>query len=398
MSQNLIRTLPDTPAKAAVIARSKQLTDFKWTPLRDVPTYLRNVGNTVLPAGVEVTGFPYSSTELTDKFLCENVSFESFLTAVSNPDSLVYSTGHGAFNCCNFGVVCNGLARYALGINRRISTKCWESVPGMRYVAKQGEYTAEDIEICDVLYAYSEGRSHVALITDLLRDESGKIVEIEVSEAVRPSCRRKSFPLDEYFEKYKLFALMRYDFLESVPSFDLELDGLLHSGLDKKTSKICVNGGNRSNYLASDEVILSVFGDDDDVVEIICNGKLVEEIKVGARAVIPKKFDRGYYEARLKNANESVFFCVNKAKIEFTVDGDVLSVKADPCDEKSEILYMDFRIAGVGCASLAKYEELTDEEKQSGSFSRPIPSDGYNFKVYFKNAYGVWVHPMKKIK
>ena len=89
MSQNLIRTLPDTSAKAAVIARSKQLTDFKWTPLRDVPTYLRNVGNTVLPAGVEVTGFPYSSTELTDKFLCENVSFESFLTAVSNPDSLI---------------------------------------------------------------------------------------------------------------------------------------------------------------------------------------------------------------------------------------------------------------------------------------------------------------------
>ena len=102
--------------------------------------------------------------------------------------------------------------------------------------------------------------------------------------------------------------------------------------------------------------------------------------------------------AILKNANESVFFCINKAKIEFTVDGDVLSVKADSCDEKSEIFYMDFRIAGVGCASLAKYEELTDEEKQSGSFSRPIPSDGYNFKVYFKNAYGVWVHPMKKIR
>ena len=58
MSENLISTLPDTPAKAAVIARSKQLTDFKWTPLKEVPTYLRNVGNTVLPAGVEVSGFP----------------------------------------------------------------------------------------------------------------------------------------------------------------------------------------------------------------------------------------------------------------------------------------------------------------------------------------------------
>ena len=59
---------------------------------------------------------------------------------------------------------------------------------------------------------------------------------------------------------------------------------------------------------------------------------------------------------------------------------------------------MDFRVAGEGCASLARYEELTAEEKQIGEFSRPIPSGGYNFKVYFKNEYGVWVHPMKKIK
>ena len=47
---------------------------------------------------------------------------------------------------------------------------------------------------------------------------------------------------------------------------------------------------------------------------------------------------------------------------------------------------------------LSRERELTDDEKQSGKFSRPIPSDAYNFKVYFKNTYGVWVHPMKKIK
>ena len=392
------RTSPDTPAKAAVIARARQLTDFKWTPIRDVPTYTKTIGNTVLPAGQEVVGFPYSSTEREDRFFTENVSFESFLTAISNPDSRLYTAGHAAFNSCNFGIVCNGVARYALGINRRISTKCWESVPGMRYVAKPGEYSADDIELCDVLYVHGGGRSHVALITDLLRDESGKIVEIEVSEAVRPLCKRKSYPLVEYFEKFNCFSLMRYDFLESVPPFDLETDALLNSGIDKITPKICVNSGNKSNYLADEEVIISVFGEDNDVIEILRNGELVEEINVGARAIVPRKFYRGYYVAKLKNSGASVEFCVNKAKIEFSVDGDVLSVKADPCDTKSEILYFDFRIEGVGCASLAKYEELTDEEKQSGSFSRPIPSNGYNFKVYFKNAYGVWVHPMTKIK
>lgn len=400
MSGNLLHTLPDTSAKAAVIARSKQLTDFKWTPLRDVPTYINKVGNTVLPANVELSGFPYSSMEQTDKFFNENVSFESFLTAISNPNSKLYAAGYGAFNCCNFGIVCNGLVRYALGIRRRISTKRWYSIPGMRLIAKHGEYTADDIELCDVLYAFGEGRSHVALITDILKDENGSIVEIEVSEAVRPTCRRACYTVDAYFEKYRVFDLVRYDLIENVPLFDPELDNLLfESGLEKKTPKICVDNGNKSNYLAGEEVVFSVFGDEEDVVEIYCNGTLIEEIRVGARATFPRRFSRGYYEARLKEAKESVFFCVNRAKIEFSVENEILSVKADPRDASSKILYMDFRENnGTLFASLAKYEELTDEEKQIGCFKRPIPSDGYNFRVYFENSYGVWVHPMTNIK
>lgn len=392
-------TLPDTPAKAATIARSRQLTDFKWTPIRDVPTYLRNVGNTVLPAGVEVTGFPYSSTELKDKFITENVFFESFLSAIPNPDSKLYATGCGAFDCCNFGIVCNGLARYALGIPRRVSTKCWMTIPGMRLVAKKREYTVCDMQLCDVIYASSEGRSHVALITDILCDEDGNIAKIEVSEAVRPSCTRRQFTPEEYYKKYAPFDLLRYDLIDDVPDFDEDTDKLLReSGIDKKTSKICVDNGNKSNYLVGDEILISVFSDEPDVIELYRGGELVEEIKVGARAIVPHKLGRGYYVAKLKKADESVEFCVNKAKIGFSVEDGNITVTADPCDPDSEILYFDFRVAGVGCASLAKYEELTDEEKQSGKFSRPIPSDAENFKVYFKNKYGVWVHPMTKIQ
>ena len=153
--------------------------------------------------------------------------------------------------------------------------------------------------------------------------------------------------------------------------------------------------------------MISVFSDEPDVIELYRGGKLVEEIKVGARAKVPHTLGRGYYVAKLKNANESVEFCVNKAKIgafsavKVAAFSDVnegnIYVTADPCDENSEILYFDFRVDGFGCASLAKYEELTAEEKQSGKFSRPIPSDAENFKVYFKNKYGVWVHPMTKI-
>ena len=100
----------------------------------------------------------------------------------------------------------------------------------------------------------------------------------------------------------------------------------------------------------------------------------------------------------LERDGSCVEFAVNRAKIDYTVTGEMITVNADPCDEKSTIVYADFRQAGVGCASLEKYEELTDEEKQSGTYTRPIPQGGENFKVYFENEYGVWVHPMIKIE
>lgn len=50
------------------------------------------------------------------------------------------------------------------------------------------------------------------------------------------------------------------------------------------------------------------------------------------------------------------------------------------------------------CSSaLAKLEELTDDEKAKGIFSRKIPDDAANFKVYFENKYGIWTHTMIKI-
>ena len=62
----LKHTLPDTPGKSNVIARAVQLTDIRWTPVGDVPTYTVAAGKTVHKAFVEVTGLPYSSTEPTD--------------------------------------------------------------------------------------------------------------------------------------------------------------------------------------------------------------------------------------------------------------------------------------------------------------------------------------------
>lgn len=394
----LISTLPGTSAEAAVLARAKQLTDFVWTPIRDVPTYTKTEGQTVLPAGVPVKGFPYSSTEETDKFFTENVSFESFLTAIPNPHSTLYQPGRGARGACNYGVVCNGFVRYTLGIPYRIPTAKWLDLPGMRVVKGHREYTVDDMRLCDVLWAYREGRNHVAMITDILRNEDGVIEKIEISQAKQPHCERATQTPEEFYKEWGPFSLCRYDKLQEVPPLDEENDRLLwESGLDKNTPAVTVDNGNRSNYLVGQRVLLSLLSDEEDTVELYLNGEKIETLTFSDERTVSLFPARGYYEARAGKSGESVFFCVNDATVRHECHGDMVTFYADPNDEKSTICYMDFRIdggKGAACAPLTTYEVLTDEEKKSGVFTRKIPADGKNFKIYYKNPYGVWTHRM----
>lgn len=411
----LISTKPDSKGKEAVLFRSRQLTEFKWTALGDIPVYKKDIGKTKIAAGDTMQGMLYSSTEPTDKFITENISFETFLSILANPDSALYHKDiHGHNNSwAYFGIVCNGLVRYALNIQRRYSTKRWPTVPGMRMVAKEGTYTPEDIQLCDVLYAFGNGSNHVALITDILRDETGKICLIEVSEAIRVTCVRRQFTPEAYFEKFALFALWRYDYVDSVPMPDPWQNACLERGVPGLPS-VAVDYGNKTNYRTYEDVVISAFGEGENKLAIYRNDELLEELTITGRGKVSRRFDRGYYSVKHLGTCEEVEFCVTEPEISHSVENGVLTVKADPCDCRSVIQHMEFREKSKGatadafgntcelfynpvCAALSKMEELTEEEKKTGVFSRPIPADAANFKVYFRNKYGAWTHTMIKI-
>ena len=343
-----------------------------------------------------------------------------WIEANRSSSSVVYGNVKGINGHNNswtyFGMVCNGFVRYAFNIRRRYSTKRFLTIPGMRKLYDPGSYSAEQIELCDVLYAYEKGISHVALITDILRNETGEICQIEVSEGVRPTCKRAQYDLETYFEKFKKYSICRYDFVDAVPMPDEKQSRCLMQGVPG-LPVIAVDYGNKSNYRTYEDVVISVFADGENEVEICCNGEVIERLTILGRGKVSRKFDRGYYTVIHKNSGTSVEFGVTMPQISHSVENGMLTVKADSCDPESKILYMDFRencreMFGGGsvpgsenkgvfynnqCAALAKVEELTDEEKKTGVFTREIPEDAAHFKVYFENQYGVWTHTMIKI-
>ncbi len=412
-------TKPNSKGKEAVLYRSRQLTEFSWTPVGDIPVFTKETGKTALHAGDKQLGMIYSSTEPTDKFITENISFETILSIIANPDSALYSKDLGGHNnsWAYFGLVCNALVRYAFNIRRRYSTKRWPTVPGMRKIADDASYTVDEIELCDVLYAYGKGKNHVALITDILRDEDGKIQQIEVSEAVRPTCVRQQYDVGKFYEEYKLFALWRYDFVDSVPMPDEKDDLCLRKGVPALPN-IAVDYGNKTNYRTTEDVVISVFAEGENEIEVLKDDEFIEKITISGKGKTVRRYDRGYYRLKHINTGDLVEFCVTQPKITHSIKDGKITISADSCDRESRILYMEFRerikeeLAGESgkdadnnavmfyssdCASLAKVEELTDGEKKSGIITREIPDDAGNFKIYFENKYGIWTHRMIKL-
>ena len=389
----LISQKPKTEGQAAAQKRARHITDFTWTPIFDVPTYTKNDGKTVLPAGKEVTGMPYSSTEGTNKFLYENISLANFLTVLANKESALYKRENPSSDGKSrayFGTVCNGLARYALEIRRRISTKRWREFDCFSLIGEAGEYKLEDIEICDILHAHvlePKKVSHVAMITDVLRDETGEIKEIEVSEMIRPVAVRRRFNLEDYFTRFGLYALMRYKYIDSVKN-DEETERKLFSDCEeKKAPKIAVDFGNKMNYLYFDDIVLSVFTEGENEVIITRDGENFDTLSCIGEKNFTLKLPKGYYKATL-NGEYTVEFCVCKPKITYSVKNGYITVNADSCDKKSEILYMDFREAET--YSLHSILELSEEEKKTGKIVRKIPEGAGHFKVYFENNYAIW--------
>ena len=415
----LISAKPKTKGEEAIIYRSHQLTELVWKPLCDITTYTRAEGKIKFAVGTEYKGVIYSSTEPTDKFVCENISFETYLSALANPDSALYTKDLGGHNNSwpYFGIVCNGLVRYAMDIRYRYSTKRWATIPGMYKVADEADYTVDQIELCDILFAFCKERKHVALITDILRDEDGKIRKIEVSEAIRTTCVRRLFEVEDFYDKFKLFALWRYEFKDDVKMPDEAEDRAIKMGVPE-TPSVAVDYGNKSNYREGEETVISVFETGENEIEICRDGEVIEKTTISGKGKIVRKFERGYYTIRHVKSGEYAEFCVTAPKISHSVENGIITINASSCDKESTIKHLEFRektkseiskeaakddeneaiaFYNSDCASLSKVEFLSAKERESGVITREIPSDAGNYKVYFENKYGIWTHRMIRI-
>ena len=256
----------DTPENIGVrnaLLNAKQCSQIRYTPIAALPTQKYEDG---FPAGSEVQGLPYSSARIEQLYVPNNVSFHTFMSALQNPNSLLYTAkldeDYGVDNARTYyGIVCSILTEYALGIKPGYTTAMWDKIPGMELIADQSAY---GLRLCDVIWR----SGHVLLVTDIKRTSDGTIHSIEVTEASPGrdgSVDVISYGLDKFISifvdgdtEYKFYRYRYLNQAKHTPTAIVPVGGESFADDAVYNTNLMGRLGDRFNVRSGEDVVLDV--------------------------------------------------------------------------------------------------------------------------------------------
>ena len=297
------------------VKKAYQLTDIAFTPLKPIAN---NIGTYLVDS--TYTGMIYSSVKEIGTYVGSNTSFHTFMTAIHNPRSKIYTDWinrkpYQGTNCrAYYGTVCSGLVSYALGLMPILASYDFPVFDEMEEL----DISDTDVfHLADVLWR----TGHVAIITDVIRDSQDRVVLLEVSESVPSGCRkytvdRRSIP-GSIGNRYK--KLLRYTHLENNTDYTPASEFV--SIMDENpepfvyNDDICVDKGDRSCYFVGETVTLNLFSPGDSVL-VFKDGVLHSSIPVETENIRLPDLDFGVYQARIfqgeRNSDYTTWIMVDK--------------------------------------------------------------------------------------
>ncbi len=289
------------------VKKAYQLTNITFTPLEPIAY---NTG-TYQPNN-SYRGMIYSSVKELGTFVGNNISFHTFMTAIHNPRSRIYTermdeSPYNGANCRSYyGVVCSSLVSYALGLTPICTTYDFDSSEEM----EQLDFSDLDgFHIADVLWT----NGHVAMITDIVRDQKGSTARVQVTEAIQSGCRRRTVSRSVFQESIlrSFKRAFRYKYLERnlnytpVSEFVTVFDESPVSF--EYNNDICTDKGDKSCYFVGEEVVLNL-SSSKGTVEIYKDGVLLSLVDVDSEGIRLTDLDYGSYQARITDGDRNSAF------------------------------------------------------------------------------------------
>ena len=376
------------PALEQMRKRAELIGKIEWIPQGEV---LQRNG--FFHAGVLVKGIPYSSVKELDKFVGQEVSFYTFITAVNNPRSVLYTehVGKSPYNGINcaayYGTVCSMAVNYALGLDRPYGTFMYGTLPFIKRVAIQDLEHAAPGDIIYFLYG------HVVLITNIIKGGDGVIKYVDILEASgsRASYNRYTKTgLVERLNKYE-FILYRYTDLYKLaeigtpfPSIDFYPDKPLEN------LALSLNRGNMVTYREGESVVVNVLEGGYDSLVVVSENNVIKRIPfTGTPDIALDDLRAGSYEVYLVGNNgiitESVCFEVLQTEVTFKQRSNYLDIHFSSVNAIPD--YIVFTNKNGGRYFIA---DITETDRLNGHkyVKCEAKFEDLYLKVFFRGEYG----------
>ena len=219
-----VHDLPESVGQLNVVLRAYQMTKIQYMAAATLPLHSGgSVSVTVrdVPAGTELVGVPYSSMRDEMSYIPQAISFDTFMSAIQNPNSYIYTRHYEQtdrwYNArCYYGTVCSAMVGYVYGIeNAILTTISFANYPGLEPLPEE-QQAVEYLKLGDML---NKAGTHIVVITDIVRSNRGRIVSIEISEASKPLCRSAVYTPEQFKTSYldNGFVAYRYANIADVP-------------------------------------------------------------------------------------------------------------------------------------------------------------------------------------
>lgn len=405
----LIHDIPANQGVCNALNKARLVAEVAWSPLKPIPScyaspYMPCIGQ---------KGLPYSLAQKVNGYVGMDVSFYSFVTAVNNPRSVMYTEDlrhapYYGFDCAPYyGSVCSMSIWYALGIKATYFTSSISSIPELE---KKSALGADSIKLCDVLWE----SGHVVMIYDIGRDCTGAIQKVSIFETTRRSqldSKILDYSFDEFVERWTQNGWVIYrpkDLSKNIGPdlIDQSYFGNLSCTVMPPIMNVdlCTNHGDRVSYLVGDSVVINILDNSCQYshLDLVKDGLIYQSVGINNKDsigslqdVVFSNLPYGSYYACLrgeKGVSNITSFEIIDVNVTFVNKGNELTVYFSSENATPEFL-----------AFVNSYESphfchvFSSEQLNCGSATVPLSEDDY-LKVFFKGEYGRVSNKLIKVK
>ena len=386
-----ISSSPASPAAERIVRmRARQMTQIKWTPLERL-----RYNNGYYQPNKTIKGIPYSSVKECDKFVGIEVSFKTFMTAVHNRRSVLYTEQidqppyHGKNGVLYYGTVCSAAVDYALGLKAPYGTSLIKKCGLFALVSPQDISAAR---VGDILWT----SGHELMIYDIVRDadDSTKVTRVSVFESAVQPAAIISYDLAAFMKRWERakWVLYRYERLAEtiqytpVPFVNIE-DEVWPAY--PYNDIICPSRGDEAAYRAGEDVVINVLDPDYTRISLFLDDEVIDEGGPEENDRVYRNLAPGRYSVTAANVagdiSDKISFDVVDCSVTAELHGDKIDVSFHSGNGSPEYVVL--------CNDYGdRYDivEFTEQEIEAGraviNFPRNKPE--CYCKVFFSTSYG----------